>query len=137
VPAPPFTDQVRAVLRRPNPAVIATLRRDGSPVTVGTWYLLDGERVLVNMAAARTRLGHVRRDPRVSLTVFDGDRWWAHVSLQGRVTDIADDIGLASIDRISRHYTGHDFGDRENPRVDALIEVAQWFAWDLPTDESG
>jgi hypothetical protein len=26
---------------------MATLRKDGSPVTVATWYLLDGDRIRV------------------------------------------------------------------------------------------
>jgi hypothetical protein len=41
------------VLSRANPAVIATLRPDGQPVTVATWYLFEIGRVLVNMDGAR------------------------------------------------------------------------------------
>ena len=62
----PFPDHVRAMLDEPNPAVIATLRADGQPVTVATWYLMDGERVLVNMDEGRRRLDHLRRDARVT-----------------------------------------------------------------------
>ena len=58
----PFPDHVRQMLDEPNPAVIATLRADGQPVTVATWYLMDGERVLVNMDEGRKRLDHLRRD---------------------------------------------------------------------------
>jgi len=52
---PPLPDDVRALLERPNPAVIATVRADGQPVTVATWYAMDGDRVLVNMDEGRKR----------------------------------------------------------------------------------
>ena len=59
--------EIDEFLRRPNPAVVASLRPDGSPHTVATWYLWDGERVLLNMDESRLRLRFMRRDPRVAL----------------------------------------------------------------------
>ena len=67
-----LTPEVVDLLRRPNPAVMATVRRDGAPVTVATWYLWDSGRILLSLDAGRARLAHLRRDPRVSLTVIDG-----------------------------------------------------------------
>ena len=59
------SDPVRDFLRKPNPAVVATLASDGRPVTVATWCLLEDDgRILVNLAASRVRLGHLLRDPR-------------------------------------------------------------------------
>src|SRR6187455_3009443 len=101
-----FPPDVRELLEQPNPAVITSVRPDGQPVSVATWYLMDGERVLVNMDEGRKRLDYLRQDPRVSLTVFDDDRWYAHVSLQGRIVALVDDEGLRDIDRIATHYTG-------------------------------
>lgn len=129
MPEPPLPDEIVAVLRKPNPAVIATLRRDGQPVTVATWYLVDGDRILVNMDEGRTRLHHLRRDPRVSITVLDESTWHNHVSLQGRVVELADDDDLAVIDRISRHYVGHDYPNRTRGRVSAWIAIDRWHAW--------
>jgi hypothetical protein len=34
-------DRIRTFLAEPQPAVIASLRPDGQPVSVATWYLLD------------------------------------------------------------------------------------------------
>ena len=70
MPELPFPGDLRDLLAKPNPAVVATLRADGAPVSVATWYLLDGDRILLNMDDTRVRLGHLRRDPRVSLTVL-------------------------------------------------------------------
>jgi PPOX class probable F420-dependent enzyme len=91
----PLTDEAKKMLAKPNPAVIATVRSDGHPVSAATWYLLRDDKVLVNMDVARKRLNHLRNDPRVSLTVIDDDDWYTHVTLIGKVTEIYDDDGLA------------------------------------------
>ncbi|MGN6688563.1 MAG: PPOX class F420-dependent oxidoreductase [Actinomycetales bacterium] len=125
----PFPDEVRAILAKPNPAVVATLRSDGSPVTVATWYLLEGDRILLNMDHTRVRLQHLRRDPRLSLTVLDEGNWYTHVSLIGRVEEMYDDEGLRDIDRLSTHYGGNPYPNRESPRVSAWMTVDRWHGW--------
>jgi len=129
MPKPPLPPDLDAFLERPNPAVIATLRPDGTPHTVATWYLWEGGRILVNMDEGRARLEYVRRDPRVSLTVLDGDDWYRHVSLRGRVASLDDDTQLAEIDRLSQRYRGQPYRNRERGRVSAWIEVTAWHAW--------
>jgi PPOX class probable F420-dependent enzyme len=116
-------------LAHPNPAVIATVGRDGGPATVATWYLWDRGRVLVNMDEARTRLANLRRDPRISLTVLGEDEWYRHVSLGGRVISLEPDPHFDGIDRLSRHYTGQPFARRDRGRVSAWIEIERWHAW--------
>ncbi|MDQ6657341.1 MAG: PPOX class F420-dependent oxidoreductase [Actinomycetota bacterium] len=128
MPSTPLPDDLRARLAKPNPSVIATLRRDGQPVTVATWYLLDGDRILVNMDRTRVRVKHLRNDGRVALTVLD-ENWYTHVSIVGQVVEIADDDDLSGIDRISTHYTGKPYPDRVSPRVNAWIEIDRWHGW--------
>jgi PPOX class probable F420-dependent enzyme len=127
--APLLSDDATAMLSRPNPAVISTVRRDGQPVSAATWYLLRDGRVMVNMDAGRKRLAHIRHDPRVSLTVLDGEDWYTHVTLIGRIVDIYADDGLADIDALSRHYTGEQYGRRDRPRVSALLEIERVHGW--------
>jgi PPOX class probable F420-dependent enzyme len=129
MPELPFPDDVRALLARPNPAVVATLRSDGAPVSVATWYLLDGDRVLLNMDHTRVRVQHLRRDPRVALTVLDEASWYTHVSLIGSIVEMYDDEGLGDIDRLSTHYRGRPYPDRESPRVSAWMAVERWHGW--------
>jgi PPOX class probable F420-dependent enzyme len=127
---PPLPDDVRALLAKPNPAVISCVRPDGQPVSVATWYLLEDDgRILVNMDEGRARLKYLRADPRVSLTALDESGWYTHVSLRGRVVEIADDPDLADIDRLSRHYGGDAYPNRERDRVSAWIEVESWHGW--------
>jgi PPOX class probable F420-dependent enzyme len=128
VATPPVPDHIAQILEQPNPAVMATVRPDGAPVTVATWYLYDDGKVLLNLDGARKRLDHLRADPRVSLTVLDGDSWYRHVSLRGSVT-ITPDADLAGIDRLSTHYTGNPYPDRVSPRFDAWMEIESFHSW--------
>lgn len=120
---------VDSFLSQPNAAVIGCVRPDGFPMTVVTWYDWEGGRFLVNMNAARSRLGWIRLNPKVSLTMFDDD-WYRHVSVWGEVVEIKDDRKLADIDRLARRYTGKPFGNRTGKRVSAWIEPNGWHGWD-------
>ncbi|GAA2017751.1 TIGR03618 family F420-dependent PPOX class oxidoreductase [Pseudokineococcus marinus] len=130
MPTPPMPADVAELFARPNPAVMATVAADGRPVSVATWYLVEDDgRVLLGLDAGRARLEHLRRDGRVSLTALAEGDWYTHVSVQGRVVEIVDDEGLAGIDRLSRHYTGRDYPQRDRPRVLAWVEVDRWHGW--------
>ena len=132
MPNAPLPPEVLDMLSEPNPAVITTLRSDGQPVSVATWYVMDDDRVLVNMDAGRKRLDYLRSDPRVSLTVLNQGDWYTHVSMQGRMVELSDDEGLAGIDRIAKHYTGKPYRNRERGRVNAWIEIDRWHGWGSP-----
>src|SRR5256885_6014656 len=106
--------ELQEFLRRPNPCVVATIGPDGELHTAATWYEWPGDgTVLLNMDATRRRLGHMRADPRVALTVLAKGSWYSHVSLIGRVREIRADPDLADIDRIAEHYTGKPYRDRD------------------------
>jgi PPOX class probable F420-dependent enzyme len=82
------------------------------------------------MDVSRARLGHLRRDPRVSLTVLDKDDWYTHVTLTGVVERFADDPDLADIDRLALRYQGNPFRNREAKRVSAWMRPERWYRWD-------
>jgi PPOX class probable F420-dependent enzyme len=127
LPLPPEADQL---LRKANPAVIATLLADGSPHTAATWYDWDGELLLVNMAATRLRLKNMRRDPRVSLTVLDANSWYKQLTLFGRVVEIRADSQFEDIDRLCLRYTRRQFDNRLRARISALIKPEGWYGWE-------
>jgi PPOX class probable F420-dependent enzyme len=129
MPKVPVPDEVSEFLSRPNPAVIATLRPDGSPHTVATWYDWEEGLVLVNMDRSRLRLKFLEKSPRFSLTALDNNSWYRHISLLGHVVSIADDTDLVDIDRLSLRYTGRRFGRREAKRVSAWLEPDRWHGW--------
>ncbi len=129
MPKPPLPPELDDFLSQPNPSVVATVRPDGSPHTAATWYLWENGRVLVNMDEGRRRLEHIRREARVSITVLGVEDWYHHVTLLGRVVAIDEDADYEAIDRLSRHYTGRPYPQRDRGRVSAWIEVESWHAW--------
>ncbi|MFG2792061.1 PPOX class F420-dependent oxidoreductase [Streptomyces sp. NPDC048419] len=131
---PPLPPDAQDLLSRANPAVMATLRPDGAPVSTPTWYVWEDGRALISLDEGRVRLRHLRRDPRVTLTVLDGDDWSTHVTVIGRVVEMYGDEGLADIDRICTHYTGKPYPDRVRARVSAWIEVERWHGWGAHRD---
>jgi len=126
VPVPPEFDEF---LAKPNPAVVATLRPDGSPHTAATWYDWEDGRVLLNMEDTRVRLGYMRADPRVSLTVLAENDWYHHVSLMGRIVSIEEDVDLRDIDRLAVRYTGKPYRRRDRKRFTAWLEPERWHEW--------
>ena len=125
----PLPDDPRAA-RQAQPGRDHPLRPDGQPVSVATWYLLDGDRILVNMDEGRKRLDHLRNDPRVSLTALDESSWYTHVSVQGRVVE------LARRPRPRGHRPAVAALHRRRPtrpatarRVSAWIEIDSWHGW--------
>ena len=133
MPPPPVPPEIDAFLREAHPAVVATLRADGSPHSVATWYDWEDGLVLLNMDATRMRLEHLRRDPRLSLTVLDKDDWYSHVTLFGTAERLEDDPELADIDRLALRYTGKPFRNRESPRVSAWMRPDSWTQWPKPS----
>ena len=131
MPDAPLPPQLARFLEKPRPAVIATIRADGSPVTAATWYEWADGRVLVTMDAAGRRIRNIRRNPSVAITVL-GDSWYTHVSLLGRVVEIRDDPDFAAIDRLSMRYDGKPYEPRDWLCVSALIEIERWHTWGDP-----
>jgi PPOX class probable F420-dependent enzyme len=126
VPRAPLPENLVEFLKQPHAAVIATVRSDGAPYSAATWYDWEGGKVLVNMDFERLRLIHIRRDPRVAITVLDIMDWYRAVTVLGRVVELHDDEGLADIDRLSMRYRGEPYWNRDRKRVTALIEPELW-----------
>ncbi len=126
-----------ALLREPNPAVIAVVMPSGHPMSVATWYLVEDDgTVLVNMDAGRARLGWIEQHPHVSLTVMKDEEWYTHVSVRGTVVRWEHDEAkaLADIDRLSRHYGGERLPQPSAKRVSAWIEITHWHGWEISSE---
>ncbi|MGO1409846.1 pyridoxamine 5'-phosphate oxidase family protein [Microbacterium sp. JB110] len=133
MPRTPLPSEYLDALRKPNQCVVATIRPNGELSTAATWYeLTDDSHILLNLDATRARMRHMREDPRVALTIFAADDWYSHVSLSGEVVEFRKDDGLVDIDRISEHYTGAPYADRERDSWSVVIRISSWHAWHMP-----
>ena len=79
-------EKVRAYLERNHAAIMVTTKADGAAhvarVGVG---LVDGN-LESSGTQGRVRTKHLRRDPRATLAVLDGDNAWQWLGLETRVT---------------------------------------------------
>jgi PPOX class probable F420-dependent enzyme len=102
----PFSETARRLLDEPNIAVIATLMPDGSPQTSAVWVARAGDDSLTVATTETLKLANIRRDPRVSVTVYDRDDPYLELNLRGRVTSVGSSGGVALIDELSALYYG-------------------------------
>ncbi|HEY3872764.1 MAG TPA: PPOX class F420-dependent oxidoreductase [Actinocrinis sp.] len=129
MPKAPVPQPIAEFLAKPNPAVIATVKPDGQPVSVPTWYMYEDGRILVNMQDSRKRLDYMRANPLVAVSVLEVPNWGTHVSVQGRIAEISDDPDLSVIDKVAAHYGVAHYPIRDRKRVSAWIEIDQWHSW--------
>jgi PPOX class probable F420-dependent enzyme len=104
--------RVRELAQGPNFAVTTTVNPDGSLQSLVTWIDADDEYLYVNTETERQRARNARRDPRITVVIFDGDSWWGYVEVRGRVVDvIGGDQARAHIDTVARKYTGKPYAN--------------------------
>jgi PPOX class probable F420-dependent enzyme len=118
-----LNDDVRELLDQPNPAVLATINADGSPQTSVVWVGRDGGDLLISTAAGRRKERNLRRDPRVSLTVYDRADPQRYAEIRGRAS-VTEDVRRALAVRLAEEYEGPGAGEeylRLSPEVIRVV----------------
>ena len=131
MPHAPLPDELSRFLAAPRPAVVASVRPDGAPITAATWYLWEDGRVILSMEADGLRARNLRGNPAIALTVL-ADDWYSQLSLVGRVVELRHDPELADLDRISLHYAGAPYPERDLDPVTAFVEIDRWSSFGSP-----
>lgn len=106
---PSLNDAVRKLLDAPNSAVLATLNPDGAPQSSVVWVGRDGDDLLISSAAGRRKEKNIRRDPRVSLTVFDREDPLQYAEVRGAAT-VTEDLGRSLAVTLAEQYEGPGAG---------------------------
>ncbi len=105
---PILTDKQADLFRGKNWGVVTTLREDGSPHSTPVWVDSDGEHVLFNTAVGRAKERHLRRDPRISITVLPAENQQAgYVTVTGRA-ELVEDGAVEHIDKLAKKYIDQD-----------------------------
>jgi PPOX class probable F420-dependent enzyme len=79
-------DKAREYLRSNHHAVLATLRRDGTPQMSPVGCTVDGDgRVVVSSRETAIKVKNVRREPRAWLCVFPDSFYGGFVQVEGSV----------------------------------------------------
>ncbi|MFE6173907.1 PPOX class F420-dependent oxidoreductase [Streptomyces sp. NPDC056464] len=78
-----FDDSVRSLLDGRNFAGVATLGPDGAPQNSVVWIKREGDTVLFSSVDARQKVRNLRRDPRISVSVYDLTNPYSSVEIRG------------------------------------------------------
>lgn len=93
-----------------NFAVLTTIMPDGTAQSHVMWVDTDGENILINTDPTRQKARNVERNPRVTVTVIDGDDPYKFAEVRGTVVEaVGGERARQHIDELSRRYTGHDY----------------------------
>jgi PPOX class probable F420-dependent enzyme len=96
------------LLRGNNFAVVATVGEDGRPQTSVVWIDTDGENVVFNTTNSRAKGRNLRKDPRVSVSIWDNEDPYKYLEVEGSAE--LDETGAAEhINDLSHKYEGKDF----------------------------
>lgn len=101
-----LSEKARALLQERRFAVLGTINKDSSPQLTTMWYLLDGDVILMNTKAGRTKERNMRRDPRISVCIEDD---YSYVTISGTVEMIDDpQVTQRDIYRLAARYNGEE-----------------------------
>jgi PPOX class probable F420-dependent enzyme len=118
-----LTAEQAALFNGPNFIALATVRDDGSPHVSPVWGEYDGEHVVFNTAERRAKWHHIRRDPRVTLTVWSGDNPYSYVEVTG-TAELVSEGADAHIDKMAKKYLGEDvYPFRAPGEVRVIVKV--------------
>jgi PPOX class probable F420-dependent enzyme len=113
-----------AFLKPPRLGMLATLRRDGSPVAVPVWFAWDGRAARMFTSVQSAKVKRPEHDPRASLLVANsiGEKE-AWVAFDGRVT-IERDGGYELAEKLAKRYWGDLSQPERKETMDEWRELA-------------
>lgn len=117
-------EQARFLHDEPNVGVVAVLREDGTAHQSVVWVDWDGEHVLLNLNTWRSKLDHLRGDPRVSLLVLDRENPFRWLGVEGRVVEITPEGAYEHIVRQAGVYLGREEYPLKDGEERILVRVA-------------
>jgi PPOX class probable F420-dependent enzyme len=93
-------DEAWDVIGRSHTGILTTLRADGSPVALPTWFAVLDRTICLFTPNGTKKLLRIRRDPRASFLVESGERWaeLCAVHVSGLIEIVEDE---PAIDRIT------------------------------------
>jgi PPOX class probable F420-dependent enzyme len=102
-------DEAWEVLRAAHTGILTTLRRDGSPIALPVWFVVDDRVIYVTGPKTTKKFDRVRNDARASFLVESGAAWQelSAVHVSGRA-EMVDDPDWERIDALlGEKYRGY------------------------------
>jgi PPOX class probable F420-dependent enzyme len=106
-----WVEGVRSLLEAPSPAVLTTYRKDGTANVSPVWYRWTDEAFEIVIAEGDVKLGHLARDPRCAVLVFEAVPPLRGVEVSGTAELVECDVTPLRAD-IAGRYLGARDGER-------------------------
>jgi PPOX class probable F420-dependent enzyme len=92
-------DEAWEVIDASHTGILTTLRADGSPVTLPTWFVVLDRTICMSTPSQTKKVRRIRRDPRASFLVESGLRWaeLCAVHVSGRINVVEDETTVVRI----------------------------------------
>ena len=87
--------------------ILTTLRRDGMPIALPVWFVVDDRTVAMITPAGTKKIARVRHDPRASFLIESGEQYTElrGVHFTGRVEVVEDAAAMSQIeDAVNAKY---------------------------------
>jgi PPOX class probable F420-dependent enzyme len=117
-----FDDSVRTLLDGKNFAGVATLGPGGAPQNSVVWFKREGDTVLFSSTDGRQKIRNLRRDPRISISVYDLANPYTSVEIRG-TAEILPDEGKRLPYELSHKYLGIDPPAEKEDEVRVIVRV--------------
>ena len=117
-----FDDSVRALLDGKNFASVATLGPGGAPQNSVVWFKREGDTVLFSSTDGRQKIRNLRRDPRISVSVYDLANPYTSVEIRG-TAEVLPDEGKRLPYELSHKYLGVDPPSERDDEVRVIVRV--------------
>jgi PPOX class probable F420-dependent enzyme len=116
-----LTPKTIKLIEGKNFGFLATLMRDGSPHLTPVWVDHEHDLVLVNTSVGEAKQRNTKRDPRVSIAIFDQSNPYDRVIILGRVVAQTHEGAEDHIDKLAERYTGANRYQRASPTERRII----------------
>jgi PPOX class probable F420-dependent enzyme len=130
-------DHLGDLLELPLVAVLAAYRRDGTVLLSPVWHEWHDNGFNVVTGRGNVKAGHLRRDPRASIVVYDDGPPYRGLELRARAS-LSFPQDRSIVRRIATRYLGSEAGGQyaESAGDDLLIrlEAGELRAWDFADD---
>jgi PPOX class probable F420-dependent enzyme len=86
-------DEAWTAIGAAHTGILTTLRADGRPITLPTWFVVVDRTVCLRTPARSRKVARVQRDPRASFLVEHGEQWRSlfGVHVSGHVRTVTDE----------------------------------------------
>jgi PPOX class probable F420-dependent enzyme len=115
-------DEAWEAVESAHTGILTTLRRDGMPIALPVWFVVDDRSVALMTPAGTKKIARIRHDPRASFLVESGEQYTElrGVHLTGRVEAVEDATATSRIEAaVNAKYAGY------RPPADRLPAAAQ------------